>query len=164
VTLPVPRSRKWVIGPGPLHPFTLKRRLPGPRRTRLAAVLDVPRGGYLFELRVSAWLHTRPPEPRDRYLAPWSEDELRLARRLALQLRVPWVEPPAGLVRQLATQVRWLRGAQGGGRRGVTIWLRQAEELPRADRRWHRHLLTRRRLLDLQLAAARRRRREDGEA
>ncbi|WP_207791892.1 hypothetical protein [Siccirubricoccus phaeus] len=164
MALPISPRRTWVVGPGPLHPFTRKRRLPGPRRTRLAAVLEVPRGSYLFELRVSAWLHTRPPEPRDRYLAPWSEGELRLARRLALQLRIPWTEPPAGLVRQLATQARWLRGAQQGGRCGIRIWLRQAEELPRAHYRWHRHLLMRRRLLDLQLAAARRRRQADKEA
>src|SRR5690349_18818683 len=96
MTSPIPSRRRWVIGPGPLHPFTLKRRLPGPRRTRLAAFLEVPRGCYLFELRVSAWLHTCPPEPRDRYLAPWSEGELRLARRLALQLRISWTEPPGG--------------------------------------------------------------------
>src|SRR6476661_3824475 len=118
MALPIPPRRKWVVGPGPLHPFTLRRRLRGPRRTRIAPVLEVPHGSYLFELRVSAWLHTRPPEPHDRYLAPWSEDELRLARRLALQLRISWSECPAGLAREMATQARWLRGAQGDGAAG----------------------------------------------
>jgi hypothetical protein len=93
---PVPLRRKLVIGPGPMHPFHLRQRIRGPGRTRIGAIFEVPRGGYLFELRVSAWFHTRPAEPHDRYLAPFSEDKLRLARRLALQLRIPWSEPPGG--------------------------------------------------------------------
>lgn len=153
MALRAPPRRPWAIGPGPLPPFGLRWRLRGPRRLRISAILEVPCGNYLFELRVSAWLHTRPPEPHDRTPTRFSAEELRLARRLALQLRIPWVKPPVGLARDLATQARWLRDAQRGGRRGIRIWLRQAEDLPRAHRRWQRQLLMRKRLEERQLEA-----------
>lgn len=69
-------------------------------------------------------------------------DELRLARRLALQLGVRWTAPATGAPARLLGLARQLRGAQADGRRGVTLWLRQAGEAAHAaraevrDRRW----------------------------
>jgi hypothetical protein len=158
VALPVPPDGKAAIGRGPLRSFAFRLRASSPRCGRFAATFEVPRARYLFELRVSDWLHMRPPRTRDRRFEPYTDEEVRVARHLATLLRVPWVEPPAYLLRDLVTQARWLGGAQLGGRRGIRIWLRQAEELPRSDRRWRRRLLMQRRMREWEQASTEKRR------
>jgi hypothetical protein len=46
-------------------PFLLKRRLATPRRERFGAIVELPPGGYRFELLVTAWMRTPPRQRRD---------------------------------------------------------------------------------------------------
>jgi hypothetical protein len=118
--------------PAALHPFFLRKRLKGPRRTTLRSFLSLPRGNHEFRLRVSSWSQTPPPVPQQVYEAPFRADELQLARRLARELRVRWVEDPlVGLPYQLARRARGLRAAQWGGRHEVVAWLLDVGALPK---------------------------------
>ena len=72
------RRFKRTDGSDLVHPVHLKRRLPGPGRGLCRTIFALPPRGYLWELRVTAWILTPPPRPHDRSLAPFGEDELRL--------------------------------------------------------------------------------------